>query len=856
MSTTLPPRSQAANASIFDSYALGAGVFDELFAAPGTAREHWRTFVRLVELIGAQELARRWEQAQAQVRENGMTYNAYGDPDDALRPWDLDALPLIISADEWNTLSRGLIQRARLFDLVLADLYGPQNLLQQKLLPPRWLFAHPGFLRAFAGQRPPGGRFLHLCAVDLARAPDGCWWVVGDRTDAPLGAGYALENRIVVSRMLPRVIHDCRVERLAPFFISLQEMLRQLAPRHRENPHIVLLSQGPGSPNYFEDAYLARYLGYPLVEAGDLAVRDDRVALKTLGKLQPIDVIFRRLSDRYCDPLELGGDPTLGTPGLQHVARSGNVAIANALGSSLVESPALMPFLPALAQALLGEPLALPSVATWWCGGKTEREHVLAHLDSLAIRSAYRVGRQEPTPAEQLQLKSTDELIAEIRSRPEQFVGQEQIRRSSAPVWRKRMVQPFDVTLRVFLVATEDSYTALPGGLVRVSSTSGRLDLSILAGEGSKDAWVLADGPVQPVSLLSPPDKPVALRRSGAEVPSRVADNVFWLGRRTERAEGLCRLLRPILTRFTSEAEAGVVPELGTLLHCMAASGLIEPGFVVEGVRDQLPSAETAMPAAILDKEQEGSLRTTFAAAYRNAWQVRDRLSMDSWRIVHRLEQQMGALAKRRVVGLPDLLELVNQMIIDLAAFGGLVDESMTRTQVWRFLELGRRLERSMQTINLVRSALAVAPAEDRPVLDALLEVADSKMTYRSRYLGSLQMAPVLDLLLTDETNPRSLVYQLAQLAEHVNNLPRDANQPLRSDEEQLAMKAVNCIRLIDAEDLRERRRADRPTKVQQTLRQLGDDLPKLAETISHKFLVHGGAPRQLTGTSATGDAS
>ncbi|MBI2479183.1 MAG: circularly permuted type 2 ATP-grasp protein, partial [Planctomycetia bacterium] len=382
---------------------------------------------------------------------------------------------------------------------------------------------------------------------------------------------------------------DCKVERLAPFFISLRKTLGELAP-HRESPRIVILTHGPTGPNYFEDAYLARYLGYTLVEGGDLAVRDDRVFMKTLAGLLPVDVIFRRLSDEYCDPLELHGDASFGVPGLLQATRLGNVTIANSLGSSIVESPSLMPFLPRIARDWMGEELRLPSAATWWCGQKPAQADVRSRLGKISVRAAFRVARRETPPPESLRSKSPEELSQLIELRPRDLIGQENVARSSAPVWNEGECESQRVALRVFLIAADDSYYVMPGGLVCMAGTSAPLDLSVLAGEVSKDAWVVSEAPVQPVTLLSSGKQSVALRRSGAELPSRVADNLFWLGRHVERAQNACRLLRPVANRLTSESGGETLPDLSMLVHCLAQHGLIEPGFAVDPMRDLLPT--------------------------------------------------------------------------------------------------------------------------------------------------------------------------------------------------------------------------------------------------------------------------
>ncbi len=839
--STAPPDAQP----LLGNYRPPQGAYDEMFLADGTPRAHCQRFVNALGALGREELGQRWEQVERFVRENGMVYHAYGDPSKAVRPWDLDAIPLIVSAEEWQMVSRGLVQRAHLMNAILADLYGPQALLSGGFVPPGLVFGNPAFIRPFHGQHGPGDQYLQLCAVDLARAGDGRWWVVGDRTDAPMGMAYALENRIAVSRMLPAVMHDCQVERLASFFIALQDTLRAISRTNRDNPRIVLLSHGPEGPSYFEDAYLARYLGYTLVEGADLTVRNNRVMLKTLGGLLQVDVVLRRLSDQYCDPLEVRDTAGLGVAGLLRAERSGNVVIANALGSSLVESPALMPFLPGLCRELLGEELQLPYLATWWCGQEGPRKHVQQHLDTLAVRSAFRVGRIDQVRREELGAADREALSQRINEYPARYVAQESLVRSVAPVWSKDEPRPLHVALRAFIVASGNSFSVMPGGLVRVGKNSSELDVSILAGEGSKDAWVLSQGPVRRVSLLQSHGKS-QLRRGSADLPSRVADNLFWLGRGIERAESVARLLRPVFGRMASESEREALPELTELLRTLAAQGQIEPGFVIDGVKEQLPAIENALPTLVLDAGQAGSLRSTVAAMFGNASLVRDRMSVDGWRIVLRLEQQIDALSRRRRVGLADVLELLNAMIINLAAFGGLVSESMTRNQGWRFLDLGRRLERSLQTISLVQDLLLEPGHHEQAAMEAALEVADSAMTYRSRYLANMQLPMVLDLLLTDETNPRSLAFQLTQVRDHVDALPREDSQPLRGTDQRIAVSALTKLQLIDHAALQHAGTGGASTKLGRTLHWLKLQLPRLSELISHKYLIHADVPRQL----------
>jgi uncharacterized circularly permuted ATP-grasp superfamily protein/uncharacterized alpha-E superfamily protein len=847
MSMMLNESGMQTGARLFEGYAPESGVFDEYFVNPGELRPHARRFVDELNELSLEELSRRREQAHRQIYENAVTYTTQDESERVNRPWDFDVLPLVIEAHEWRRVSTGLAQRARLLNRILVDLYGAQTLFHRGLLPPQLVYSHPGYQRAYHGLLTPDDLHLHLYAADLARAPDGNWWVVSDRTESPSGAGYTLENRLVSSGMYPDSFRARQVERLAPFFMALRDLLDRLASSRRENSQIVLMSQGPSNPNYFEDAYLSRYLGYMVVEGGDLATRNEQVMLKTLGGLRRVDVILRRVDGIDCDPLELRGDSRQGVAGMVQAVRSGRVAITNSLGSGLLECPAFLPFLPLLCRELLGEELIIPSVATWWCGGESDRNYVLQHLDELTIRTCYRDLHREPLVAERMSRKQREQLVEAIQARPGDYVAQATVQRSTAPVWLRSSVESWPVALRTYLVASGSSYICMPGGLARVSPVAHRLDLSISYGEGSKDAWVLSDGPVHPVSLLTPPGSIQELRRSGAELPSRVADNLFWLGRHAERAEGMTRLLRTTIARMTGESVAGNSPEVSVLLRGLAELGLIEPGYAVDDLRPHLPAIEMALPFAVFNESEAASLRSTLTSMNRTASMVRERLSNDNWRLINRIFHEFAARRESAQTDLNRLQEQLNRLIIDLLAFSGLVAESMTRTLGWRFLDIGRRLERSLHTIMLVRNLLL--PLEDReaPVLDAVLEVTDCSITYRVRYLNNLQLSAVLDLLITDETNPRSVASQLVLLCDHVDNLPRNPNLPLIGEEQRIALSALTSIRMLSAEKLAHMNVPGERKKLDRLLGRIAVQLPKLSEVISSKYLIHAGLTRQLT---------
>jgi len=806
--------------------------------------------------LGQTELRRRWEHARQLLHEHGVSYDAYGDAQAVARPWNLSPIPVVLAGDEWAEISRGLAQRARLLDAILADLYGPRRLIAEGDLPPEIAFAHPAFLRPCAGVVPRGNRFLPLYAADLGRAPDGRIVVLSDRTRSPSGVGYALENRIVLSRSLPEVFRECHVQRLALFFRTMLSTLRDLAPRNRDNPRIVLLMPGPYNATYFEQAFLAQYLGLTLVQGADLTVRNARVYLKMLGGLQPVDVILRRVRDDYCDPLELSPKSTLGVPGLVQAARAGSVAVANPLGSGLLQTPAIMPYLPALCRKLIAEDLTLESVRTFWCGDPQSLAYVEAHLTELVIRPAFPSGSVAPVFAGSLSAHALEELRARIRADPRAVVAQESFVLSAVPTLMGDALVPAHLWVRAYLVASGESYEVMPGALSRVGSPGESTVLSLRPGGESKDTWVLAGGPVSSFSLLRPTGVPAELSRGGGDLPSRVADNFFWLGRYTERAEGTARLARAIATRLSDQgggAETELPGDLDALFRALEdITGTPYPKADGDVATDAtraawLAAGERSLVASVLDTGA-GTLRTAVVAAHGVARTVRDRVSGDTWRAIVRVNQDLtrgtGVTGPR---ALGALLDLINRAVLGLAAFGGMAADGMSRGLGWRFLDAGRRIERAIQMVSLLEAMVSHARPPEGSALEALLEVADSSMTYRRRYLATLQAAPVVDLLLTDETNPRSVLFQTDALSAHIDAFPRDPGAPL-SRQQRLVLEASGLLRLADVSDAcAADAEGDRPRLVA-LLARLGAIFPELSSSLSSVYLSHATDTRQLQG--------
>ena len=802
--------------------------FEESSADGVTPRPHWARLMESLRAIGPDELGNRWSRAERRIRENGITYNIYGDPLGANRPWKTDLVPLLVPSEEWRFLEAGVIQRAQLLSMVLQDLYGSQDLLKEGRFPAALLYANPAFLRPLVNVKVPAHSYLHMLAVDLARSPDGRWWVLADRTQAPSGTGYALENRLIVSDLLPELFRASEVLRLAPFFRAQREALASLSGR--EDPRIVLLTPGPHNETYFEHSYLAKYLGYTLVEGADLTVRDRCVFLKTIAGLERVDVILRRVDDDFCDPLELRSDSLLGVSGLVEAIVAGNVQVANALGSGVIESAAIMPFLPGLARHLLGEPLKLPSVATWWCGQAPALGWVLNHLDSVVVKPAFPKSGMEPLFGSELPGPERERLLARLQAHPHEFVAQEQVALSTAPVWENAALQSRSVVLRTYVVNTGSKWVVFPGGLVRVAEANGSV-VSMQRGGHSKDAWVLWDRPVETFSMLRPRDEPVELRRVPRVVPSRVADNTFWLGRYVERAENMARILRSLFPRVRRAEPA----ELGSLLRLHACLGS-RHSKLPKRKPPTFALLERELLSLLREPKRWDSLPSILREVSRVGGNVRERLSNDMMLLINQLRDATeGKAGVQMEPGstLTSCLEL-------LSAFSGMERENVNRGSGWLFMSIGRRLERAVYLVKELREITRPLALENWSYLERILEVADSSMTYRTRYYTTLQPIAVLDVLMADETNPRSLDFQLEHLVELYGKLPGSSPADLAAVQE-----ALDALRRIDlhAAPYLEAGKAARGrnpyVRIDRLLAQLGDLLPSWSNRLSDHYFSH-----------------
>ncbi|MDD2725054.1 MAG: circularly permuted type 2 ATP-grasp protein [Methylovulum sp.] len=817
---------------------------------------YWQHFIKALETMGSEQIERRRREAQRLLRENGVTYNVYGDTQKLTRPWRLDPIPLLISNEEWTVIEAGLKQRADLLDLIFKDIYGEQTLLKKGLLPVELIFAHQGFLQPCCGTLQSQARQLTIYSANLVRGSKGRFWVLDDRTQAPSGSGYALENRTVMTRVLPDILRDTQVHRLSGFFKGFGKGLANIALHNKDNPRVVVLTPGPFNETYFEHAYLASYLGYTLVQGDDLTVRDGHVWLKSLEGLQHVDVILRRVDDSFCDPLELRIDSRLGVTGLLEAVRRGNVAIANPLGSSVLENSGLLAFLPKLARYFLDEDLILPSVATWWCGQQRERDFVLQNLEHLVIKPINRRKDDNYFVGSTLSSEQKASLRGAILAKPHLYVGQEQVSLATVPAFINHRMEPRTAVLRNFVVANGEEYLVMPGGLTRVAHDKDDFAVSNQAGGISKDTWVLGSGPSQAQTVLTRANRPVPDAIT-EPLTSRAADHLFWVGRYSERTEAVARLLRTVLLKFQDMLEFKDdidTAALTALLHSVTHVTMTYPGFV-NSHPDCLEQPQKELLSLAKDNQRPGSLATNIHALVQSAYNIRDLWSQDTWRSVDNIQYRWQLRVVNGDIAIEHLQSHLDELVTGVVAFTGLTGESMTREAGWLMLGSGRRLERALALISLLRATVVQRhePAVQNQVLEAVLFSTDSLTIYQRRYRSFIELSAVLDLLLLDETHPRSVVYQLRLLSEHISTLPRERGKHQLSEEERLILKAYTDMRLSNVADLL---KVDDDEGIYSALEALlaatTELLWRIADTIARAYFSHSQTSQLMTANTVS----
>ncbi|TMV15276.1 circularly permuted type 2 ATP-grasp protein [Arenibacterium halophilum] len=761
-------------------YTPRSGVADELFAAPGQLRPVWQPLIDHMAGLGPDVLAQRFARGDQYLADAGVYFRQHTASGSDERNWPLSHVPVVIAAPEWRALSDGIVQRAELLERVMADLYGPGRLVSDGLLPAELVAQNSEWLRPVVGTRPPSGHFLHFLAFEIGRSPDGSWFVLGDRTQAPSGAGFALENRMATSRVFFDHFSGSNVERLAGFFRAFRDAANGL--RHDGQGRVAILTPGQHTDTYFEHAYIARYLGFLLLEADDLKIDNGLLTVRTVSGPEPISVLWRRLDSRFSDPLELSEESTIGTPGMVSALRQGAVSMLNCLGSGVLETRAMMAFLPRIARTLLGEPLKLPNIATWWCGQPRELDHVRRTLDRMMIGPAqstrlpfeidgatvlggsFRGSAQRPI----------DDWLA---TDAPNLVGQEAVTLSTTPAMIDGQLVPRPMVVRVFAARTPQGWTVMPGGYARIGRTEDPTALAMQNGGSVADVWIVGDRPVSRDSLTAQPDGPY-VRRAPGVLPSRAADNLYWLGRYVERAESHVRLLRAFHLRRedAGDAETTLIDHLSRFISTFG-----------------LDTAQP-MPTALLAQ---------FDTALNCAGKVRDRFSTDGWHALNDLAHSAHAMAGTAQPG-DDAARAMTVLLRKLAGFSGLVHENMFRFTGWRFLSMGRALERADHTLALLETFCDLkAPAGS---FDVAVEVGDSVITHRRRYAVATTRSTVIDLLALDEGNPRSVIFQADLLRREETELPRPEHGPRMTDLGRRILRLQTDLATITPERLTTRR--------------------------------------------------
>jgi uncharacterized circularly permuted ATP-grasp superfamily protein/uncharacterized alpha-E superfamily protein len=775
----------------------------ELTDADGKIHPHWETFFNSYAELGEDEMKSRENDTARLLKENGVTYNIYGDPNGMNRPWKLDNIPFLLGREDWSSIEAGLSQRAQLLNLILEDIYGKKMLIRQGILPMELVYNHAGFLRPCNGIHQPGKKQLVVYAADVAKSMDGRIWVVNDRTQAPSGSGYALENRTTMTRVIPELFKGLKVRHLSPYFTALRGGLNEIAPNGNLNPRIVILTPGSNNETYFEHSYLSSYLGFTLVQGNDLIVKDNFVWLKTVGGLERVDVILRRVDDIYCDPLELKSDSQLGIPGLLQCVRSGNVSLANPLGCSILENPGLMPFLQQISRYFLQADLILPTIATWWCGQPRELQYVLDNMQSLVIKKIHR----NPTGSSSIDGRSLSagELQAcktQVMANPSLYVGQEKVQMSLNPSLIGGKIVPQKLLFRSFLVSNQDEYVAMAGGLVRSSADAGNFLISSQTGGYSKDAWIISPEPGRVVSVLK--ETPESFSESYQDMlPSHAAENLFWVGRYTERILGNARFMRTVMQFLAEGNKLATENNRQTerrLLEAFTYYSYTLPGFSGEDSDNIFADPWKELKDVLYNENRSGGIKFNFLQFHKAIHEVRDHWSTDTWRVIRRMEDGLQNGIPPSHHGHLMMIHALDDLITSVVAFIGLNRESISREQGWIMLDVGRKIEQSLLVITMLRTTLIKKYNEqvEYNLQQSVLMSNEGLVNYRYKYRRPLQNFLVIDLLIFDPNNPRSLIYQVVRLKTYLQNLPRTNAGRNLPEYERLILDGITMLQALD----------------------------------------------------------
>ena len=819
-----------------DSYARHTNDYDEYLDSAGVIRSPWLGVDEKLRTLGEDEFIRRNNLLKRLITDNGITYNVYSKEDNT-RKWTMDMLPLVFSQTEWSELEQKLQQRADVIDKTLTDLYTDQKILQNAILPPFLVYANPAFLRSCYRINPLGGHFVNLYAADIARSPDGNWWVLNDRIEAASGMGYVLENRMLSNRIFPEFFRDQRVERLKPFYDDFCEAVSSLNPAEDAKTRVALLTPGPANETYFEQSFLARNMGFQLVEGADLTVRENQLYFKTINGIRPINTLIRRLDSDWCDPLELRHESLLGIPGIHNCLRSGTLAMVNTLGTGLMETVAMPAFLNTLCKHFRGEELRLPSVATWWCGQPAEYNYVMEHLSELVIKRTFRRRNDKAIFGPMLNEEGLANLRKAIEASPEDYCAQEQVSKATAPVYQNGMLQGHHFLIRVYLMRMGDTFRLLPGGLARIAPSPDSTSVSMQHGGMSKDVWIVSDKQERIPEIPASKDQKDSdtLQPALDDISSRTANNMYWLGRYIERIECLARHLRILIFALTEDFHSDTLRNLRSFISML----LTEEDFAwlmqEPEQQEKIRFLDEALQKYVWDEDYIPSLAAGFNHLQRIAFSIKDRLSSDTWQIL----SNMRGISVKNQSQMPNILhegsiEALEETLEWLSAFSGKTAENMVQSLGWHFLMLGKRLERAHNILEYMRHSIVENPEQEDSHLQLILNYADSTITYRNQYLNNFDKRGVAGLILKNQKNPRSLSFSIERIVAHVSSLPwrADSNESHNETMQHLRLELIERTSQINLADLFD-------GKMESYFKPIEETLNRLHQSIEQRFFAH-----------------
>lgn len=826
--------------SIFDSCKLESS-FDEMFDNSCAIRPHWVDIIDGLEKAGIKQLELKQTEIDWRLEDNGVTYNIYNDPEGNNRRWNLDPIPLVLTSQEWEEISKGLKQRAKLLNLIFKDLYTEQRLIKEGIVPAEIIFAHKSFIPEVFNFENKDYYSMRFYATDISRGPDGKFWVINDRTQSPSGLGYAIENRLTMNSISNDLYPNVEILKMAKFIEGFKDMLKSLSSSNHENPLIALLTPGPLNETYFEHSYISSFLDLTLVQGEDLLVKNNQLWLKNLNGLRKVDTLIRRVDSQYCDPLELKNNSQLGVAGLVNVIRKDNLSMINPIGVGILENIGLNPFMKNIAKFLLNEELILPQIATWWCGQEKELDFVLENIKNLIIKKIDRTDNIEVYFANDLNEEELNILIEKIENNPHYYVGQEIIDFSTTPSFTKGKVEPRNTVIRAFSYLHEEKYHVMPGGLIRVSPSKDSLVVSNQKGGTSKDLWILGkDDDFSGNSIF----KNRSFIDSRLEnISTKRAENLFWLGRYLTRSITTARMIRfnlksmLNLNRYDDHTNSKQTNKI--LNNALTHLTMSYPGFLDEK-STVLPMKEII--SLIRDKNRVGTLSFSLTMLSDLNASVKNLLTMEAWRIYEKMQKEWNNYNKKEISTNKEHINELDKLLIYLMAYKELIDESIFKEQGLILFDIGSKIEVSQLLISKLRSLLTLKLDKliEYDVLDSMLNSYESYNSYRAYYKSSLALENVLDFLVFNTKYPKSLIYIINQLLADLKELPKNIDNSHLSSFEEPIFKVFSMITLTNTQKLLEIPKDEYIYKeLDKFLSVLSDLLTKTSDELTKTYFSH-----------------